>query len=115
MAFVKAFTDAGGKLILGTDMGNPLIAPGHSLHEELANFVAAGLTPYQALRAATRAPAECLGQAERFGAVLVGLRADLLLLAGDPLLDVNSAREPLGVLLRGRWLERAELDALVGD
>ena len=47
--------------------------------------------------------------------MVVGLRADLVLLAGDPLLDVNRAREPLGVMLRGRWLERAELDALLGD
>lgn len=115
LAFVKAFVEAGGNLILGTDTGNPLVAPGHAVHEELANFIAAGLSPDQALRAATRAPAECLGQTDRFGAVAVGLRADLLLLAEDPLVDVDRAREPLGVMLRGRWVERAELEALLEE
>lgn len=110
MAFAKAFADAGGRLILGTDMGNPLVVPGYSVHEELANFAAAGLSPYQALASATRAPAECLGLADEFGTVAVGRRADLLLLGADPLLDVDNAREIQGVMARGRWLERAELE-----
>jgi imidazolonepropionase-like amidohydrolase len=109
MAFVKAFADAGGRLILGTDMGNPLVVAGYSAHEELANFIAAGLTPFQALSAATRAPAECLGRPEEFGTVAVGRRADLLLLGADPLLDVDNARAIEGVMLRGRWLPQADL------
>lgn len=110
MAFVKAFVDAGGRVILGTDMGNPLVVPGYSVHEELANFAAAGLSPYQSLASATRLPAECLGRADEFGTVAVGRRADLVLLAADPLLDVDHAREPLGVMVRGRWLDRAALE-----
>ncbi len=109
MRLVKALSEAGGRLVLGTDMGNPLVLAGFAVHEELANFVAAGLTPYQALVAATRSPAECLGLEGEFGTLAVGLRADLLLLDADPLLDVGHAREPAGVMVRGRWLERAEL------
>jgi imidazolonepropionase-like amidohydrolase len=113
MAFVRDFARAGGRVLLGTDVGNPLLVPGYSAHEELANLVAAGLTPHQALRAGTRAPAECLGQAGVFGAIGVGLRADLLLLEGDPSADVANASNPLGVMVRGRWLERSELLALL--
>jgi imidazolonepropionase-like amidohydrolase len=109
MRFVKALSDAGGRVLVGTDMGNPLVLAGYSLHEELANFVAAGLTPYRALVAATRSPAECLGQAGEFGTLAVGLRADMLLLHHDPLLDVDNARDPVGVVARGRWLDRADL------
>jgi hypothetical protein len=111
MTFFKAFVDAGGHAILGTDMGNPLVVPGYSVHEELANFAAAGLSPFQALACATRAPAECLGLAQEFGTVAVGRRADLVLLAADPLLDVNNASAIEGVMVRGRWLDRAALDA----
>ncbi len=119
MAFFKAFVDAGGRAILGTDMGNPLVVPGYSVHEELANFVAAGLSTYQALSAATRGPAECLGLTAEFGTVAPGRRADLLLLEADPLLDVNNARAIQGVMVRGRWLPREELqrslDELLGN
>jgi imidazolonepropionase-like amidohydrolase len=111
MAFLEAFVDSGGRVILGTDMGNPLVVPGYSVHEELANFAAAGLTPFQALASATRSPAECLGLAQEFGTVAVGTRADLLLLEADPLLDVDNARDLQGVMVRGRWLDRAALDA----
>lgn len=115
MAFLGAFVAAGGRVILGTDMGNPLVVPGYSVHEELANLTAAGLSSYQALLAATAAPAQCLGREEEFGTVAVGRRADLLLLAADPLLDVDNARAIEGVMLRGRWLERAELERMLAE
>ncbi len=110
--FLAEFVAAGGRLLVGTDAGNPLVAAGSAVHEELALLVAAGLTPYQALAAATRAPAECLGGENEFGTLRPGLRADLLLLSGDPLLDVAQAQRPLGVMVRGRWLDAAALEAL---
>ena len=88
---VGALHRGGARILLGTDAGNPWVPAGFSVHEELANLVAAGLSPHAALRAATRAPAECLGLEQEFGAVLPGLRADLLLLAADPLADVGAA------------------------
>jgi hypothetical protein len=72
-----------------------------------------GLTSYQALAAATRAPAEYLGRQKEFGTVEIGKRADLLLVDGNPLEDVANARKSSGVALRGQWLPAADLDAML--
>lgn len=115
----KALHDAGAGLLVGTDAGIPGMVPGASVHEELAAFVAAGLTPYQALRAATAGPAAYLGAAGEVGVVATGARADLLLLDADPLADVGNAARIAGVMTGGRWHPAAELrtrlDALAAD
>ncbi|HKE00213.1 MAG TPA: amidohydrolase family protein, partial [Planctomycetota bacterium] len=102
---------AGARLILGTDMGNPWVVPGFSAHEELRNLVDSGLSPFEALRAATSSPAEMLGVPGEFGTVAAGARADLVLLDADPLADVANAQRVSGVMARGRWLPRADLQA----
>jgi imidazolonepropionase-like amidohydrolase len=86
--------------------------PGASVHLELANFVAAGLSPAEALRAATLAPARMLGLEREQGTVEVGKRADLLLLTANPLLDISAASKPVGLVLAGRWFGADELRAL---
>ena len=96
----------------GTDAPIPGVVPGFSLHDELWLLVAAGLTPYEALRTATANPSEFL-QRDEFGVVKAGARADLLLLAANPLTDVASAARPLGVLVRGRWLDEGVLSGLL--
>jgi imidazolonepropionase-like amidohydrolase len=73
--------------------------------------VDAGLSPYAALEAATRNPAEWLGELDEAGTVEVGKRADLLLLEANPLDDVANAERRAGVMLRGRWLPEEELRA----
>jgi imidazolonepropionase-like amidohydrolase len=83
--------------------------PGTSAHDELALLVAAGLTPYEALRAATANAAAFLGAADRVGTVAVGMRGDLVLLDASPLEDVANTRRIAGVMLRGQWLDRAAL------
>jgi imidazolonepropionase-like amidohydrolase len=110
-ALVKRLSDAGAGILAGTDVGNPWLVPGFSLHDELALLVRAGLTPYQALRAATPAPAAFLGAERELGAVAVGRRADLVLVDADPLADIANAARIDGVMLRGRWLPEADLDA----
>ncbi len=115
LATVRALAHAGAPLLLGTDMGNPWVVAGFSVHEELANLVEAGLSPAAALRAATRTPAECLGATGEFGAVAPGLRADLLLLEADPREDVGHARRRAGVVLRGAWHPEAELQQRLED
>jgi imidazolonepropionase-like amidohydrolase len=103
---------AGVPLMAGTDaFGVGLIPPGRSLHAELEILVEAGLSPYQALRTATVEPARFLGREHEFGRIAPGLRADLVLLAANPLADVRALGEPRGVVLRGRWLSREALDA----
>lgn len=109
---VRALHDGGVRLLAGTDTGNPLVVPGFTTHEELAMLVDAGLTPYDALRAATHNAAEVMSAVNEFGVVAVGARADLLLVDGDPLANVGGADRITGVMLRGRYLDekaRAEL------
>ncbi len=112
--FTKALHDGGVRLLAGTDSPDiPGVQAGFSIHDDLRNFVAAGLSPFEAIACATREAgefvAECVPDADGFGTIALGQRADLVLVAKNPLEDVANLREPLGVLLHGRWLPRAEL------
>jgi hypothetical protein len=111
---VRIFHEEGVPLMLGTDAPVAFTVPGWSVHQELANLVSAGLSPYEALRTATLHPAQWLGQADRAGTLAVGKQADLLLVGGNPLDAVSHAANPLGVMTRGRWLPRTELERLLG-
>lgn len=101
-AFVRALSQAGAKLLVGTDAGIDVVAPGTSIHDELRELVAAGLTPFDALRGATTGAAEFLGRPE-LGRVVVGARADLLLLEANPLSNIENAKRIDGVVLGGAW------------
>ena len=70
----------------------------------MADLVAAGLTPFEALRAATANAAEFLGNGGERGTVAVGQKADLILLDGNPLSAIANTRRISGVMVRGRWL-----------
>ncbi|MCK5438853.1 MAG: amidohydrolase family protein, partial [Gemmatimonadetes bacterium] len=100
---VAALHSGKAKLLIGTDSGIDIVAPGSSIHDELAQFNAAGLSPYEALRIATVGAAEFLGATNEFGTIAVGRRADLLLVDGNPLDDVGALRTLSGVVLRGEW------------
>ena len=107
---VGALHEAGCDLLLGTDAPNPFVFPGFSIHEELERLVGAGLTPFEALRTGTANAARFMGQEAEWGRVAPGLRADLLLLEADPFAQIANTRRIAGVMLRGRWLPRAELE-----
>ena len=112
--FMKQVTGAlhraGVPLLAGTDaMGFPRVAPGASLHHELRLLIESGLSPYEAMRAATVAPATFLAQDDEFGTVAAGKRADLLLVDGNPLQDIGYLAQPVGVMARGRWFPRERL------
>lgn len=85
------------------------------MHDELGDLVRAGLTPYEAIRAATANAAEFLGAADDAGTVAVGKRADLIMVEGDPLKDVANAARRGGVMIRGQWLPEAELRKMLDD
>jgi tetratricopeptide (TPR) repeat protein len=93
--------------------------PGLSIHEDLRLLVQAGLTPYEALSAGTRTPGEFVQrifrQPEPAGIVALGQRADLILLAANPLNDVRHVRNPLGVMARGHWLPQDQLVRMRDD
>jgi imidazolonepropionase-like amidohydrolase len=111
----KAFDDAGITLLLGTDSSEdqPFILPGFAIHQELAEMVRAGLTPYRVLQAGTVNAAKTLGGADQFGTVSVGKRADLLLLDANPLEDIANVNRRAGVMLRGHWLPRDALQSMM--
>jgi hypothetical protein len=103
----RDLNDAGVKLLAGTDMPQAFIYPGFSLHDELALLVRSGLTPLDALRAATYNPAEFLGALDSLGTVSAGKVADLVLLDADPLVDIRNTRRISAVIANGRLFDRA--------
>src|SRR5262245_9577426 len=113
-AVTAALHRAGVPLLAGTDaLGLPLITPGTSLHRELELLHDAGLTRFEVLHSATAAPAAFLGKSDEFGTIQAGRRADLLLVEGNPLDDLSVLRRPIGVVVRGHWLPRDQLNAML--
>lgn len=112
---VQGLHQAGVRLMLGTDATGPLWVPGWTAHEELRILVRNGFTPFEALQTATTNPAAFLGQVGEFGTVSGGARADLVLLDENPLIDIQNAERISGVMVRGRWLPRAALDARLAE
>ncbi|HEX8734168.1 MAG TPA: amidohydrolase family protein [Pyrinomonadaceae bacterium] len=110
----QAFRQAGVRIMVGTDAMNMGVVPGFSVHEELRNLLEINFTPFEALRAATRNPAEFLQPGE-FGTISAGRRADLILLDGNPLEDVSRASRPAGVMARGRWLPADALRRMLDE
>ena len=98
---------------VAADAGFPLITPGSSLHRELQLLVESGLTPYQAVRAATVVPASFLGKDGEFGTIAIGKRADLLLVEDNPLENIGHLRTPVGVMARGKWISRSQLEQML--
>lgn len=109
LASIGSAHEAGVPVTLGTDTGNPFVFPGHSVHFELELLVEAGLTPMDALIAATRGAAELLGRDDEFGTVEAGKRADLLVLAANPLADIRNTRSLEVVIRGGEVVERSSL------
>jgi len=113
LRIVGKMNAAGVPILAGTDTTAPYVFPGSSLHEELALLVQAGLTPMQALQAATKRPAEFLGRLQTQGTVEQGKFADLLLLDANPLEDIHNSEKIRAVILRGKPLDRNFLDELL--
>jgi imidazolonepropionase-like amidohydrolase len=110
---VRAIADSGGRIMAGSDAPEWFHAYGYTLHRELESLVTAGLSPYEALVAATRTPAVFLGADKVWGTIEPGKRADLVLLRANPLEDIRHTTAIDGVVVAGRWLDRAALDRMV--
>ena len=111
--FIKALHDAGVPFLLGSDAPQLWNVPGFSAHRELGSLVAAGLTPYQAIRTGTVAVAKFLGEEGKSGVVRPGARGDLILLDANPLLDVANTLKINGVVVNGRWIGPTERERLL--
>lgn len=104
---------AGVKIMAGTDTNDTMIFPGFSLHDELGMLVRAGLSPMDALRAATAVPAEYLHRQSDLGELRKGRIADLVLLDANPIADIANTRRIDTVILGGKVYGRAALDAMI--
>src|ERR1035437_4216012 len=107
----KAMQDAGVKLLVGTD--NSFF--GSAVHDELVEFVNAGLTPMQALQTATKNAADNLGKLDTMGTVEKGKLADLVVLDADPLANIANVRKISSVVINGRLLDRQTLDRMLAQ
>ena len=114
---VNELNQHGIPFLAGTDVSwwNHNIIPGFSLHDELSLLVNAGLTPMQALQAATRNAAEALDVLNKTGTIEVGKKADLVLLDVNPLEDINNTRKINAVIKAGQYISREELDKLLKE
>lgn len=100
--------DAGVEILAGSDLPGGL-----PLHFELGLLVDAGLTPLEALRTVTLAPARYLGLEASHGSVEPGKTADFVLLDANPLEDIENTQRIRGVMLNERWLDREALDGML--
>ena len=114
MAFERAFVDAGGLLLAGPDpTGYGGVLPGFGNHRELELLVEARFTPVEAIQIATRNGALYLEELDRIGTVEVGKQADMVLLDGDPTIDISHIRRVLTVFKNGVGYDSARLFASV--
>jgi len=110
--FVKTMHDAGVKVALGNDAGTPNVPFGWGMHHEMALYVDAGLTPMEAIVAATATGAGRMppfGQAD-FGTLEAGKVADLIVLTADPLIDIQNTLAIDQVMRLGEWVNRDQLE-----
>ncbi|HEY0809861.1 MAG TPA: amidohydrolase family protein, partial [Longimicrobiales bacterium] len=112
-AITAAFQRAGVPIMTGTDSEGLGTQPGFAVHSELELFVRAGLKPVEALRAATSTPARVMQIADSVGSVEPGKIADLVLLDANPLDDIRNTRRIAGVFRAGKWVSRANANAML--
>lgn len=112
---LKELSDAGAGILMGTDSPQLFNVPGFALHRELQVMSDAGMSNYEILKSGTAAVGEYvashLGLDGNFGTIAEGQRADLVLLGSNPLDDLANLFDRVGVMVRGRWVSRAEIDA----
>ena len=111
MRILEALHDGGVRVLMGTDAPQQFSVPGFSLHREMSRMTEAGMSPYEVLVTGTRNVGDYFANEDEFGTIEVGKRADLLLLRANPLDSTANVAQLDGVMVRGQWLPRAELDA----
>jgi len=106
---LKALSDGGVGMLMGTDSPQIFSVPGFSLHREMQAMAKSGMSPYEILVSGTRAVGEYFRRSDTFGTVAVGRRADLILLNANPLDDIGNVTDRAGVMVRGRWFSEASI------
>jgi imidazolonepropionase-like amidohydrolase len=113
LAALRPLIEGGVKIVAGTDVPVSPLVPGFSLHRELQHLVSAGMTPRQAIQAATRNAADAAGRLARSGTIERGKVADVVLLDADPTARIENTTAIRAVVTRGRVLERTALDSVL--
>jgi len=108
---LRALYKGGVKILMGTDAPQQFSIPGFSLHRELLMMRDAGMTPYDILASGTVNVGKYFAKQDAFGTIEPGKRADLVLLGANPLTDIANVAKIQGVMVRGKWMSRADLDA----
>ncbi len=108
---LRSLHQEGAPIALGSDAPQFFNVPGFSIHHEMRMMAVAGLTPYQVLVTGTRNPALYFKAPDADGTIAPGQRADLILLEGNPLIDIANVRRRAGVMLGGRWLAEEDIQA----
>lgn len=112
---IKSIQENGQGLLLGSDAPQLFNVPGFSIHHEMATMVEAGLTPLEVIQSGTINVAEYLGMQDKMGRIEEGMIADAILLRSNPLDDVGALKELSGVMLRGKWISKAEIDHALNE
>jgi imidazolonepropionase-like amidohydrolase len=116
IAMLRRFHQAGVPVLPGTDFTVQFLFPGSSAQEEVANLVTQiGMTPHEAIQAASRRSADLVGLGAETGTIETGKSADLFLVDADPLADIRNTQRIVGVARQGKFFDRAALDSLLGD
>lgn len=107
---LRALHEGGVKILMGTDAPQQFSIPGFSLHRELLRMREAGMTAYDILVSGTVNVGQYFAKQDSFGTIEAGKRADLVLVDANPLTDITNVSKISGVMARGRWLSREDLD-----
>ena len=108
---MKTLHAGGVRLLLGSDAPQQFNVPGYSIHREMKSMADAGITPYDVIKSGTANVGEYFKAQDTFGIVAAGQRADLILVDANPLQNVTNMEKRSGVMIRGRWLPAAEINA----
>lgn len=108
--FLAEMNKAGVKILMGTDAPQLFSVPGFSIHRELPYMEAAGMTNFEILRSGTKNVGDYFANEDQFGTIEEGMRADFILMDGNPLQDLSHIRNHSGVMVNGRWLSREMID-----
>ena len=115
LQIVGVMQQSGVGILAGTDTSNPYTYPGFSLHDELGLLVQAGLTPMEALQAATLSPARFLGKESDLGTIEAGKLADMVLLYANPLDDIGNTRKIWAVVYNGKLYAHDAIDQMLAQ
>jgi imidazolonepropionase-like amidohydrolase len=112
-SLTKNLYSRGVKLLIGSNSGTPYTVPGFSLIDELNNFVSIGISPAETVKTATYRAALFLNKEKEFGDIKPGMRADLILLDGNPLENINNIKKRAGVMSRGLWISKENIQGIL--